>query len=132
MENKAEIILAKIEDLKKQKTELSEIDEMEVPESPREQLIYTLQEYSDYIEKKEEMIRVQKLKHYAKEEGVIIKNRLEDEIMKLLPEANTWFKIGNYVLGYETNDWPSSRDRLLIVPSYEMHTLTSLRHQIIN
>lgn len=132
MENKTEIILAKIEDLKKQKTELNTIEEMEVPESPPTQLIYTLEEYSDYFKKKEETIRIHKLKQYAKKEGVIIKNRLEDEIMKLLPEANTWFKIGDYILGYETNDWPSSRNRLFIASSDEMHTLTPLRHQIIN
>ncbi len=54
------------------------------------------------------------------------------EKIDVLRRQDTWFKVGDFILGYQTDDWPSSRNKLLIVDKDDIYKIKPIKHQVIN
>lgn len=130
MENLEKQILNKIQEMKTLIAAMNDIDNLTVPEKPEPLSIYSISEYQIY---QEELINYNKVLHLKSIERNNIEKDLaknNDEIIKLLPASNTWFRIGSFFVGFETDDWPMSKPSLIIENNES--ELRTLRHRIIN
>lgn len=113
--------------------ELKYIKELKIPEKPRELEVYTFLEYADFLEKSLEYNSVIHKKTNHLED---LKKRLaktNQAIVELLPERNTWFRVGPYYLGVATSDWPMSVPELFIYDvTNPISSLPNIKHRIIN
>lgn len=103
-----------------------------VPPLPVKQKAYFIQEYEDYKKKKSEYDSAVNRRHRISEESKHNMITAKRQIISLLPSANTWFKIGNYHVGYETDDWPASEFTFYLEVDADESKLVKLKHRTIN
>lgn len=110
--------------------ELKHIKEIKIPEKPRRLEVYTFVEYADFLEKSLEYNSVihKKTDHLK---GLRVRLAQKNQaIIELLPERNTWFRIGPYYLGVATDDWPMSVPELFIYDvSNPVSSLPNINHK---
>lgn len=131
MENIENKILEKVEKMRLIQAELKEIETLEVPEEPKPSKVYTLEEFEKYRQAFIIYDTVIRKKSSGKKELLAMYNATVDEIINLLPSGNTWFKIGRFYIGYETDDWPGSKPDFFLKEDVPESSLRSLKHKHI-
>lgn len=119
-------ILEKIEKMRVTQKAIDEINSLEIPSEPNKKKAYTLTEYQGYFENCKDYNRIINLKTTEKLMLENLYKQIVEEIVQSLPSGNIWFKIGNFYVAYETDDWPMSKPTFLLQEGVEESVLPTL------